>query len=88
MVALVGGETGHERAHFQEVAEGDLRGGDERETGTPLARGHPFGDREARAIRESANEGPLARHRASVAALNGQRLAIERVPRIVDGDRA
>lgn len=88
MVALVGGETGHERAHLQEGAEGDLRGGDERETGTPLARGHPFGDREARAIWESADEGPLARKRPSMGALDGQRLAIKRVPEIVNGDRA
>ena len=72
----------------QEGAEGDLRGADEREAGTPLARGHPFGHRQARAIRKSAQQGPLPRGCARVAALDGQRLAMEWVSRIVDGDGA
>ena len=84
----VGGETGHQRPHLQEGAVGDLRGADEREAGTPLARGHPFGHRQARAIRKSAHQGPLPRGCARVVALDGQRVAIQWVPRIVDGDGA
>jgi hypothetical protein len=87
MAAAVRRKCFEEGAHGQERGEGDLRGADQREAGTALAGGHPFGDDGARPIREQTEERAFTGEGGDVLALYRKRLTRERVPGIVDGDR-
>ena len=77
-----------EGAHGQERGQGDLRRTDQSEAGTALAGGHPLGDDGSRSIREQTEERAFTGERGHVLALYRERLTTERVPGIVDGDRA
>lgn len=81
-------ETLEEGVEREERSYGDLRRAYQREAGTALARCHPFGNDGSRAIRQRAEERAFSGQGSDVLTVDGQPLAIERVPGIVDGDRA
>jgi hypothetical protein len=87
MAAGVGRKAFEAGAQREERGQRHLRRAHQREAGTALAGGHPFGDHGARPIRQSTQERALAREGGDVHALHRERLAIARVPGIVDGDR-
>jgi hypothetical protein len=72
---------------FHQCGDRDLRLRIEREAGAVFAREHPFRDERPGPIDQLAGE-PVAAVGQTLPALGGQRLAYERVPRIVNGDRA
>ncbi len=88
MAAVVLRKCVEKGAHRQERGQGDLRRAHQREAGTALAGGHPFGEDGARPIREQTEERAFAREGGDMLALDRERLAIPWVPGIVDGDRA
>jgi len=88
MTPVGGGEAGQEGAQPEEHGQRDMRRLDELESGTPLARRHPFGDDGPRAVRQRAEEDPFSTERGHAFVVDWKRLAILPVPRIVDGDRA
>ena len=87
MPGPVVGNAFKERSECHERGEGHLRGLHECEPRTALARGHPLGDNGPRAIRREGEEDPFAREGNDPLTIYGERVAIQRVPRIVDGDR-
>jgi hypothetical protein len=87
MARTVGGEVFEKRPEGYERSQGHLRGLHECEPSTALTRGHPLGDDGPRAIRREGEEDPFAGEGDDLLTIDGQRVAIQRVPRIVDGDR-
>lgn len=87
MAAAVDREALQSAVQVHERREGDLRGVHQRDPGTPLAGGHPFRDDDPGAIRPWTQEGALSGEGGTMLTLYSERLAIERVPGIVDGDR-
>jgi hypothetical protein len=83
----VGGAAGEEGAQPDERGQRHLRGVDQLQGGTALARRHPFGDDGAHALRQRAEKDPFASQRDDSVALYSERLPIQPMPRIVDGDR-
>jgi hypothetical protein len=88
MAGPVGGHAFEERSECHERGEVHLRRLPEGQPRTALTRGHPFGDDGPRAVRQEGEEDPFAGEGDDLLTLYGQRVTMERVPRIVDGDRA
>lgn len=88
MAAGVGREALQSAVQVHERREGDSGRVHQREAGTPLTRGHPFRDDDPGAIRPWTQEGALSGEGGGMLTLYRERPAIERVPGIVDGDRA
>jgi len=76
-----------ERDKFGQRGGRDLGLAHQLEPGASLAGRHPFGKQCPRAIRQEACEGAAAVGQPQLA-LDGQRLAVERVPGIVNGGEA
>jgi len=76
-----------ERDEFDQRGCGNLWFSNQFESRTPRARYHPFRKHCPRAIRQEACEGAAAVGQPQLA-LDGQRLADERVPGIVNGGEA
>jgi len=87
MARTVRGEVFEKRPESDECSQGHLRGLHECEPSTALTRGHPLGDDGPRAIRREREEDPFASEGDDFLTIYGERVAIQRVPWIVDGDR-
>ena len=87
MARTVGGEVFETHPEGDERRHGHLRGLHECEPSTALTRGHPLGDDDPRAIRREGEEDPFAGKGDDLLTIYGERVAMQRVPRIVDGDR-
>lgn len=83
------GREGLQRpVHVHERREGDSGSVYQCEADTPLTRGHPFRDDDPGAIGPCTQEGVLSGEGGDMLTFYSERPAIERVPGIVDGDRA
>jgi hypothetical protein len=88
MAAARGHGAFEEGAQGEERRERDARRVNQFEGGTPLPRRHPGWDDGAGAVRQATEEDPFSREGGNALAVYCDCLAILRVPRIVDGDRA
>jgi hypothetical protein len=87
MVHTIGSEAFKTRPERDERRYGHLRSLREGEPSTVLTRGHPLGDDNSRAVRREGEEDPFAGEGDDLPAIYRERLAISRVPWIVNGDR-
>jgi hypothetical protein len=88
MARTIGGEVFEKCPEGDERSQGHLRGLHECEPSTALTQGHPLGNDGPRAIGREGEEDPFAGEGDDLLTIYGERVAIQRVPRIVDGDRA
>jgi hypothetical protein len=88
MVPLAGRATAQRAAELDQRGQGHGRGVHQFEAGARLAPGHPFRDDEPDAVRSRAEQCALSAERGGVLALDLERLPMEPMPRIVDGNRA
>ena len=79
--------TAQQRVQVEEGSQGDLRVLGEVHAGTALSLGHPFRDENHACIGRYAHERAVAGD-GHVRPRGRQRLAAERMPRVVDGDRS
>lgn len=87
MADSVGGEVFEQRPEGHECRQGHLRGLHEGESSTALTRGHPLGDDGPRAVRQHGEENPLSSEGDDLLTVYRERVAIQRMPWIVDGNR-
>ena len=82
-----GGQGREEIGQREQRIHGDDRFADQDHGRTALPRCHPVRQETPRPIRELTAE-PVATVQGPLPARDGQRLADERMPRVLDGDRA
>jgi hypothetical protein len=87
MAPTVRGEASEKRLDCDQRRQGHLRSVHEGESRTVLPRGHPLGDDRPRAIRREGAEDPFAGEGDDLLTIYRERVAIQRVPWIVNGDR-
>lgn len=87
MAAPAGRAVVKEPVEVHERSQREVGSVQQREAGTPLARRHPFGDDHTGAVRPRAQERTFSGESGGVLTLDRERLVVEGVPGIVDGDR-
>ena len=87
MARTIGGEVFEKHLEGHERRQGHLRAFHECEPRTALTRGHPLGDEGPRAVRQEGDETPLSGEGNDLLTIYRTRVAIQRKPWIVDGDR-